>query len=219
VTFSDTGKKVFVPVREVGKAFDWRVSHDPKTGAVKLNGQHLKASETRPLLDAGKLVSLQELGRTGCLVRWDDKRGLAVVKKAKRPSEVFFVRRGMKRVFINKKAQMLVAYQGRRTVLRTRVSTGRAGKQTPTGIFKAQGYKNKLHRSRLYDNVAMPWSVQIVGNVFVHGFKSVPGRAASSGCIRVPITGENPARWFYYWIDQGTPVTVLGKWPRGATKA
>jgi lipoprotein-anchoring transpeptidase ErfK/SrfK len=55
----------------------------------------------------------------------------------------------------------------------------------------------------------MPWSVQINGHIFIHGFSSVPAYPASHGCIRVPLTGPNPARCFYEWIHRGTPVAVI----------
>jgi lipoprotein-anchoring transpeptidase ErfK/SrfK len=65
-----------------------------------------------------------------------------------------------------------------------------------------------MHRSSLYDDAPMPWSVQVDGNVFIHGFTSVPRRPASHGCIRMPMTGGNPARWFYQWIDRGVPIVI-----------
>jgi lipoprotein-anchoring transpeptidase ErfK/SrfK len=216
VTFAQPANTVFVPLRSVGKAFGWPVATGK--GRVYLNKRPLAAKSLKTTPNGVRLVALRELANHGAIVN-PAGANLWTVKKKAKPGQAFRVRRGQKRVFINKKAQMMVCYQGQLTVLRSRVSTGRAAKQTPTGIFKVQGYKNPLHRSRLYDNVAMPWSVQIVGNIFVHGFKSVPGRAASSGCIRLPITGQNPARWFYYWVEKGTPVTVLGKWPRNAVKS
>jgi len=214
VTFTEPEDAVYVPLREVGRAFDWPVSKSK--GRVYLNKRPLATTSLKSTITGTRLVRMDELKRHGTIVNYSGQTKLWTIKKARKPGQALRVRRGQKRVFINKRQQMMVAYQGRQTVFRSRVSTGRAGKQTPTGIFKAQGYKNKLHRSRLYDNVAMPWSVQIVGNIFIHGFKSVPGRAASSGCIRLPITGENPARWFYYWVEPGTPVTILGKWPKNA---
>jgi lipoprotein-anchoring transpeptidase ErfK/SrfK len=36
----------------------------------------------------------------------------------------------------------------------------------------------------------------------------VPDYPASHGCIRLPLDGGNPARFFYEWIDRGTPVKV-----------
>ncbi|MGV3615808.1 MAG: L,D-transpeptidase [Fimbriimonas sp.] len=213
VTFTEPANVLYVPVRSVGKAFGWPVAK--AKGRLYLNKRPLASRALKSSATGVRLVALRELANHGAIINPAGK-DLWTVKKKGKTGQAFRVRKGQKRVFINKRAQMMVGYQGRQTVFRSRVSTGRAGKDTPTGIFRAQAYKNKLHRSRLYDGAEMPWSVHIVGNIFVHGFKSVPGRASSAGCIRLPITGRNPAKWFYYWVEPGTPVTVLGKWPKNA---
>lgn len=118
---------------------------------------------------------------------------------------------GPKHVVIDKSLQMLRAYEGNRVVMETRISTGKRGKETPNGHFQAES-KSLMHHSRLYGNAPMPYSVQFAGNYFIHGFSSVPGRPASHGCIRVPLTGDNPARKFYNWVDTGTPVDIVGAW-------
>ena len=117
---------------------------------------------------------------------------------------------GGKRVVIDKSRQTLRAYEGDLLVLESRVSTGRPGRETPSGRYRAQ-YKTLMHYSRLYDNAPMPYSVQIGGNYFIHGFDSVPDYPASHGCIRLPLTGQNPARLFYDWVDVGTPVVITGR--------
>ncbi len=113
---------------------------------------------------------------------------------------------GPKRVEINLTDQKLRAYEGNRLVMQTRISSGRNG-ATPTGRFRA-GWKHADHYSSLFNNAPMPWSVQVSGNIFVHGFTSVPNYPASHGCIRVPITGSNPAKRFFHWVDPGTPIRI-----------
>jgi len=113
---------------------------------------------------------------------------------------------GPQRVVIDKSRQVLRAYEGNRVVLETHVSTGRRGRETPNGRFRAQS-KSLMHYSRLYHNAPMPYSVQIAGNYFIHGFSSVPNYPASHGCIRVPI---DTAREFYNWVNYGTPVDIVG---------
>lgn len=211
VTFADTGRgKIYLPIRETAKHLGWKVGGKP----LKMNSHAIPASRQRVLPTGVRLVEVGWLRHSGAIVGRNGKTGLITVKLRKKPGRAFYVRAGQKRVFINKKAQTLIAYQGQRTVMRSHVSTGRAGQETPLGIFRAQG-KEKMHRSRLYHNAPMPWAVHIVGNIFVHGFKSTPSNG-SSGCIRLPLTGSNPARWFYYWTEVGTPVTISGKWPSGA---
>ena len=58
----------------------------------------------------------------------------------------------------------------------------------------------------------MPYSVQVNGNVFVHGFSSVPRFPASHGCIRVPLDNGNPAKQFFEWVEPGTPIEITGHW-------
>jgi hypothetical protein len=84
---------------------------------------------------------------------------------------------------------------GSRVVMQSRISSGRGG-STPTGEFRAGPYKAKSRYLNRYYNAPMPWSVQIHGHVFVHGFTSVPNYPASHGCIRLPLTGFNPAKIF-----------------------
>ncbi|MDF1756193.1 MAG: L,D-transpeptidase family protein [Verrucomicrobiales bacterium] len=114
---------------------------------------------------------------------------------------------GGKRVEINLTQQRLYAYQGNRLVMKTRISSGRTG-NTPTGRFTAGPYKSATHFSSIYDNAPMPWSVQVTGNIFIHGFSVVPNYPASKGCIRVPISGFNPAKKLYNWLDVGTPIRI-----------
>ena len=121
----------------------------------------------------------------------------------KRKSSVFG---GPKRVEIDLTAQTLRAYEGDRLVMKTHISSGR-NRATPTGRYSA-GFKDADHYSSLFHNAPMPWSVQVSGNIFIHGFTSVPKYPASHGCIRVPLTGSNPAKRFFNWVDPGTPIRI-----------
>lgn len=114
-------------------------------------------------------------------------------------------------VEIDKTRQVLRAYENDRLVFESRVSTGKWDRSTPNGQFKA-GNKHRMHYSKLYHHAPMPYSVEVTGNVFIHGFTSVPRRPASHGCIRLPLDGTNPAKWFYTWVELGTPITISGHW-------
>jgi hypothetical protein len=126
-------------------------------------------------------------------------------EKSRKTHRSFFS--GPKRVEINLTEQRLRAYEGNRLVMQTRISSGR-NRGTPTGNFTAGPYKAENHYSSLYHSAHMPWSVQVNGNIFVHGFSEVPDYPASRGCIRVPVTGNNPAKRFYNWVEAGTPVRI-----------
>jgi lipoprotein-anchoring transpeptidase ErfK/SrfK len=66
------------------------------------------------------------------------------------------------------------------------VSTARAGKVTPKGEWTPQ-YLVKFHRSRLYNNAPMPWSIFYDGHYAIHGTDQTDrlGSPASAGCIRL----------------------------------
>ena len=70
-------------------------------------------------------------------------------------------------------------------MLDSHISSGQEGRKTPPGDFRAGPVKSPMHRSRLYDNAPMPWSVQVHENIFIHGFRKVPRHPASHGCIRL----------------------------------
>ena len=113
-----------------------------------------------------------------------------------------------KRVIVDKTNQELRAYEGDALVFRTNISTGRRGRETPNGRFRAQG-KYLMHYSTLYDNAPMPYSVQVNSNYFIHGFSYVPSWPASHGCIRLPV---GAAREFYDWVKPGTRINIVGHW-------
>lgn len=66
------------------------------------------------------------------------------------------------------------------------VSTARAGKCTPTGTFRPQ-FLDPDHRSALYDNAPMPWSIFFNGHIAIHGTDQIEnlGTPASAGCVRL----------------------------------
>ena len=66
------------------------------------------------------------------------------------------------------------------------MSTARRGKVTPTGIWSAQ-WLSEHHRSSLYNNAPMPFSIFYNGNFAIHGTNQVSklGTPASAGCVRL----------------------------------
>jgi hypothetical protein len=115
---------------------------------------------------------------------------------------------------VDKTDQVLRAHVGDKLVFESPVSTGKEGHATPNGTFTA-GEKRLMHHSDLYDNAPMPYSVQIGGDYFIHGFSSVPAHPASHGCIRLPMA---QAKQFFDWVEPGTPIIVRGEWPGRLTE-
>lgn len=75
------------------------------------------------------------------------------------------------------------------------VSTARKGKVTPRGTFSPKSL-SRYHKSSLYNNAPMPYSIFFRGNYAVHGTNQVSrlGRPASAGCVRLHT--ENAAKLF-----------------------
>src|SRR5262245_37501845 len=211
VTFASQRGTVYLSLREVGTLLGWRFRWDRRTRTAYLNGSKIPRRQTRLLFDGTTLISLAALKEQGFQVTWDEEKEFATVENG---GQIVRIRKAPKRVVVNRTTQQLHAWQGRRLVLATRVSTGKRGMETPRGWFTAGPVKAPLLISRKYGDAKMPWSVQVHGNVLIHGFPSVPPRAASHGCIRMPLSGQNPARWFYDWIDLGTPISIADRWPK-----
>lgn len=68
---------------------------------------------------------------------------------------------------------------------RGRVSTGRSGHRTPTGVFNIL-QKQRYHESNLYNSAPMPYMQRITWSGVAMHQGVVPGYPASHGCIRMP---------------------------------
>jgi len=214
ISFADDPHMLFVPVEEIASALDWQMQLDLESRQVALNGHLLDAAYVRKLTNGTLLVSLDELQSAGATITWSEDGMQALVASDHEKVAIQFAN---KHVEVDLANQRLRAYQGARLVLDSPISTGREGKKTPPGEFKAGPIKSRMHRSRLYHNAPMPWSVQVHDNIFIHGFQKVPRRPSSHGCIRLPLAGANPAKWFYDWIDIGTAIDIKGHWPAATT--
>ena len=65
------------------------------------------------------------------------------------------------------------------------VSTGKAGYETPTGVFSIL-QKRREHYSNLYDNAPMPYMQRLTWDGIAMHAGNVPGYPASHGCVRLP---------------------------------
>jgi lipoprotein-anchoring transpeptidase ErfK/SrfK len=82
--------------------------------------------------------------------------------------------------------QTMRVYQDGKLAYQWRVSTARKGKVTPRGAWSAK-YLSRYHKSSLYNNAPMPYSIFYSGNFAIHGTNQTSrlGRPASAGCIRL----------------------------------
>jgi hypothetical protein len=205
VTFALEPGVLYIPLPEAAEQLHLEVRRDEAGRCIQLNEFTLPAGSLRQLLDGAELIRTSDLEQAGARITNREEDGRMMIWRG---VYRFTVNVSPKQVEVSLAKQQLRGWQGDRLVLQTRISSGRNGR-TPVGNFTAGPFRQRMHYSKLYQNAPMPWSVQIYGNVFIHGFTSVPVYPASHGCIRLPLDGGNPAKFFYEWIDNGSPVRVV----------
>jgi lipoprotein-anchoring transpeptidase ErfK/SrfK len=109
---------------------------------------------------------------------------------------------------INLSQQRLTAYQGQTAVLSTLISSGTAGRRTPTGRFSV---RTKIPSQTMsgpgYYLPGVQYVMYFAGANAIHGtyWHNNFGRPMSHGCVNMR-TSE--AGWLYRWASIGTPVVV-----------
>ena len=85
-----------------------------------------------------------------------------------------------------KSEQKLKLIKNGKHVYTWKVSTARSGKTTPNGTWAAQ-WLSKHHKSSLYNDAPMPYSIFYDGNYAIHGTTDIKnlGTPASAGCVRL----------------------------------
>ncbi|WP_346770451.1 L,D-transpeptidase family protein [Sphingomonas sp. AOB5] len=102
-------------------------------------------------------------------------------------------------------AQVLYVYRNGALIGVSTVSTGKEGKETPTGEFTIL-QKKPFHRSNLYSNAPMPWMQRLSWDgIALHAGK-LPGYPASHGCIRLP---NEFAKQLFSMTEMGGTVSVI----------
>ena len=82
--------------------------------------------------------------------------------------------------------QRVYVFQNDKLVGFSTISSGKKGKETPTGFFTIL-QKNIDHKSNLYSNAPMPFMQRLTWDgIAMHGGQ-LPGYPASHGCIRLPL--------------------------------
>ncbi len=89
-------------------------------------------------------------------------------------------------VVVNLSTQRAYAYRNGIRIGATTISSGKAGKKTPTGVFTIL-QKNKDHKSNLYNNAPMPYMQRLTWDGIALHAGNLPGYPASHGCVRLPL--------------------------------
>ncbi|MBZ9790429.1 L,D-transpeptidase family protein [Rhizobium sp. 3T7] len=108
-------------------------------------------------------------------------------------------------IFVSKDLQSLTLYDGTEVVATSKVSTGKPGHTTPSGIFSVIE-KKKYHESNLYSAAPMPFMQRLTwSGIALHESNSVPRYPASHGCVRMPAAF---ATQLYKMTEMGVPVVI-----------
>lgn len=103
--------------------------------------------------------------------------------------------------------QMAYVYRNGVQIARSTVSTGRAGKTTPTGVFTILQRKVE-HESSIYKGAQMPYMQRLTwGGIAMHAGQ-LPGYPASAGCIRLPYEFSEK---IYSVMRNGSTVVITRK--------
>jgi hypothetical protein len=89
-------------------------------------------------------------------------------------------------VLVSLPDQLLYVYRNGIRVGRSTVSTGKPGKQTPTGVFTVL-QKKVRHESSIYKGAQMPHMQRLTWSGVAMHAGHLPGYPASAGCVRMPV--------------------------------
>jgi hypothetical protein len=107
-------------------------------------------------------------------------------------------------VVVSLPQQQAYAYRNGVLIGRSTVSTGRTGKETPTGVFTVLQKKEK-HTSNIYKGAAMPNMQRLTWSGIALHAGNLPGKPASAGCVRLPLEFS---RLIFGVTKMGTTVVV-----------
>ena len=204
ITYADKSGVTYVVARTLAERLGMEVELDPTEKILKIGDREF--TEFRRLYSGEVILPIRGIDKFGGTIDPTADESTVLVRSN---GIEFNVVVGQKHIDVDKAAQELTAYQGDLVVIKTNVSTGRPGHNTPIGEFTT-GPKERMHYSHKYNDAEMPYAVQVNGDVFFHGYGSVPRYPASHGCIRIPLGRKNPAKYLYTWVNRGVPVKIYG---------
>ncbi len=105
-------------------------------------------------------------------------------QSAEEPPEDAFSGKAMLAV-VSLARQRVSVYDAEGGVLRSSVSSGQTGYETPVGVYSIL-QKKEEHYSNLYDDASMPFMQRITWSGVALHAGVIPGYPASHGCVRLP---------------------------------
>jgi hypothetical protein len=111
-------------------------------------------------------------------------------------------------VVVSIPAQLAYVYRDGMLIAVSTVSTGKPGKDTPTGEFTVLE-KRVFHRSNLYSAAPMPFMQRLTWDGIALHAGHLPGFPASHGCIRLP---KEFARKLFAITALGATVSVVDEY-------
>jgi hypothetical protein len=109
-------------------------------------------------------------------------------------------------VYVDLDRQRATVYRNGVRIGVSTVSSGKAGHETPTGVFTIL-QKNRDHRSSTYDNAPMPNMQRLTWKGVALHAGNLPGFPASHGCVRLPMEFS---RLLFGVTDLGGTVVIAG---------
>ncbi|MBX9458414.1 MAG: L,D-transpeptidase [Rhizobium sp.] len=109
-------------------------------------------------------------------------------------------------VIVSIPEQRVHVYRNGIRIAASTCSTGKAGHETPTGVFLVLE-KDADHHSSTYDDASMPFMNRLTWDGIALHAGNLPGYPASHGCVRLPIAF---ARKLFTVTGLGTPVIIAG---------
>ena len=103
--------------------------------------------------------------------------------------------------------QMAYVYRNGVQIARSTVSTGKPGKETPTGVFTILQRKVE-HESSIYVGAQMPYMQRLTWSGIAMHAGELPGYPASGGCIRLPYAFSQKV---YGAMRNGSTVVITKK--------
>jgi peptidoglycan hydrolase-like protein with peptidoglycan-binding domain len=111
----------------------------------------------------------------------------------------------MLQIFVSKDKQSLAVYDGTEVIATSKISSGKSGHTTPSGIFSVIE-KQTYHESNIYSGAPMPFMQRLTwSGIALHQSNSVPRYPASHGCVRMP---DAFAKQLYKMTEMGVPVII-----------